>query len=181
MIRTDITYVDRDGRLTQAGFQALRWSLNDLSDVALTAPATGNLLTYNGTAWVNTVPMPLLGTITTTSGATQSLTGLTLTPYKFLRLVIAGVSGNTATWALAIDGLTITSTYAAVNVIRGMMEIDLTDGTFVATTINASPGVSNLATTYAGDNSITTATTTITASITTGTFDAGVIRVYGIR
>jgi hypothetical protein len=183
MLRTDVPYVDQSGRLTQAGFQALQGAsaLGDLSDVLLTTPATGSLLIYNGTKWVNAEPTPLLGTITTTSGTSQSLSSLDLTPYKFLRLVVVAVSTNNAAWFLELDGKQVSATDNAAGVQRGIIDIDLTDGTFSANLARAAFNTSAAAAPYSGDTDITTATTTVTVSASAGTFDNGSIRVYGIR
>jgi hypothetical protein len=122
-----------------------------------------------------------LGTITTTSGSSQSLSSLTLTTYKFLRLTFVGVSTNNASWLLQVDGLDITGTpQAAASVLRGSMDIDLANGVFTSQITNVGANNSAASSNFAGDTSITTASTSVTVSTSAGTFDAGNIRVYGI-
>lgn len=215
MLRTDVAYVDREGKLTQAGFQALGassgpvvvpdgdygaititggvWavdpgavSLDNLSDVVLTAPANGQLLSYNGTNWVNTTPaasggVTFLGSITTTSGASQSLSSLDLTPYRFLRLTFVGVSTNSASWLMQVDGLSIISpAQNAAATLRGIMDIDLTNGVFSSQIGSAGTNASTNGSGFVGDTAITTASTSVTVSTSAGAFDAGSVRVYGI-
>jgi hypothetical protein len=123
----------------------------------------------------------LLGTILTTSGSSQSLTSLDLTPYKFLRLVFEAVSTDNASWVLRVDGIQISGTFAAANLLRGAMEIQLSNGVFWASLASAATNASAVATAYCGDTDITTATTTVTVSTSAGAFDLGNVRVYGIR
>ena len=60
---------------------------------------SGNVLTSNGTAWVSSAPassggLTLLATLTTTSGTTQSATGLATT-YTNLLIVYEGINNTT--------------------------------------------------------------------------------------
>lgn len=138
---------------------------------------SGQFLKSNGDAaptWAVAGPQ-LLGTITTTSGTSQSLTSLVLTGYKFLRLVFngvsAGASGNLSVGSLVLGAWTNTS-----NSLNGIMDIDLTNGIGHGNSIG-SPGPLNTTGT-AGATGYSTATTTVT--VTSGTtFDAGSILVYG--
>lgn len=56
---------------------AVPFPIDDLTDVVLTTPAVGDLLTYDGTSWVNTPPVvPVTGTFTPIiSGATTAGSG----------------------------------------------------------------------------------------------------------
>lgn len=80
---------------------------NGTSALQVVAPGTtGNLLTSDGTTWQSTAPaasasLTLLATLTTTSGTTQSATGLATT-YKNLVCVYEGVGNSTGS-----DGLII--------------------------------------------------------------------------
>lgn len=118
----------------------------------------------------------LLGTITTTSGTSQSLTSLVLTGYKSLRLVFNGVSaggsGNLSVGSLVLGGWTNTT-----NVLTSIVDIDLGTGIGIGYSTGAAGPLNNTGT--AGATGYSTATTTVT--VTSGsTFDAGSIAVYGI-
>lgn len=119
--------------------------------------------------------MTLLGTLTTTSGTTQTLSGLTLTNYKRLYCVIDGVSW-TASVSMTIDGLVCTtSSGAAANVIYGSVDVDLATGVYVGLGyVQATSG--NV---FVGKTSYRTSSTSITFG--GGTFDAGQIQVYGVK
>lgn len=125
------------------------------------------------------VATTLLGTITTTSGASQTLSSLNLTTYKFLRLVFDGVSVNTAA-NLTIGGSIVGTLGSSGDNLRGIMDIDLTDGTFACSLADTPPLGGGIAVTYAGDNTITTASVSVVAAVSAGTFDAGEIRVFGM-
>ena len=118
----------------------------------------------------------LLGTITTTSGTSQSLTSLVLTGYKFLRLVFNGVSGS-STGVLSIGSLALLASAAAVDADYGFLEIELSTG-IASGSLSRSNGtaVSNY---YNGTTGITNASTSVTASLSAGNFDLGSINVYG--
>jgi hypothetical protein len=142
---------------------------------ALLAPGTsGQVLRTNGAganpswATVSASPYTLLGTINTTSGTSQSLTSLVLTPYKFLRMVFNGVSG-TAQINIAIDGILVAITSSAAGAIRGAFEIDLANGVILYNT-----PLETAATSYR------TSTTSVGVTCTGGNFDAGSILVYGV-
>ncbi len=125
----------------------------------------------------------LLGTITTTSGASQTLSGLDLTNYKFLVAVLNSVSGGTTAHSITMESLVITATTSASNEAhRGVVVIELTTGAFSASCSKSatSPPVSNLGTTYAGDCNILNSSTSITFAPNTGVFDAGAIRIFGV-
>ena len=122
------------------------------------------------------LPSVLLGTLTTTSGSTQTLSGLVLTPYRFLRVTVNGVSSTTTA-----SGLFIASTSnrigadlaAASDTWRGSIIIDLNNGIATSMLFSAAPQY------YAPFSGYSTATTAISFVLNAGTFDAGSIRVYG--
>lgn len=144
--------------------------------VRLPKGTAGQQLRMNsgGTApeWVTpaTTGETLLGTLTTTSGTTQTLSGLTLTGYKFLQITLTGVSHNDGvSQALLIDGLGLSSG-APINtdLLSGVILLDLATGAF------GSPNRSQ-------KTSITTASTSISFTWASGAaFDAGSIRIYGV-
>ena len=125
--------------------------------------------------YVDTV---LLGTLTTTSGSTQTLSSLTLTPYKFLHLTLNGVSTTTSTSATIGFGSssnlfgTVTAT---AQVVSGMAWVDLTNG--IATCATRTAGSIHVGT---GSSGYSTATTSISIT-TTSVFDAGTVLIYGVK
>ena len=139
---------------------------------------SGQFLKSNGDAaptWAVAGPQ-LLGTITTTSGTSQSLTSLTLTGYKFLRLVFNGVSAG-ASGTLTVGSMTVLTWSAGNNTAYGICDIDLTNGVGMSQ-ISISTGGGATSQTQAAPTGYSTATTTVT--VTSGTtFDAGSILVYG--
>ena len=123
--------------------------------------------------------MTLLGTLTTTSGSSQSLTGLSLTSYKQLVFDINGVSGSTSGMSLSIGSGVISSSLAAADVINGMVFLSLWSGVAFPILTRASlPSVSSGLISQTG---YSTATTTVAVSISPGNFDLGSIRVYGVK
>lgn len=122
---------------------------------------------------VSTGGMTLLGTLTTTSGTTQTLSGLTFTDYKSLYIVITGVSFTTAA-AMTLGGVTFcANTGLASGVVDGYSILDLTNGIFNTTSEGSSLR------TDIGNTSYSNATTSIVFA--GGTFDAGSIKVYGVK
>lgn len=126
--------------------------------------------------------MTLLGTLTTTSGSTQTLSGLTLTDYKFIIVRLNGVSATSNT-TIRIQGgaganADISETMTNVsNLLYSEVSIELaTSNAWYISSINNSGGIARMTAT-----SVTTAVTSITFSPGGGTFDAGTIRVYGVK
>lgn len=156
---------------------------------------SGQVLTSGGASaapsWadVSANSMTLLGTITTTSGASQSLSGLTLTSYKQLLLVIRGVSHNSGTSQSLLVGTSTTDDIAVTNVAGnaffffGQIWIDLDTGSFcsVPAAAAAATSSSNSSVTFAGDLTITNASTVVSVAPLAGSFDAGSILVYGVK
>ena len=138
---------------------------------------SGQFLKSNGDAaptWAVAGPQAL-GTITTTSGTSQSLSSLVLTGYKFLRLVFNGVSAG-ASGNLSVGSLVLGAWTNNANVLSGIMDIDLTNGVGHFGSTGLAGPLSTAGT--AGATGYSTATTTVT--VTSGTtFDAGSILVYG--
>jgi hypothetical protein len=129
----------------------------------------------------------LLGTITTTSGASQSLSSLTLTSYKFLKLVFRAVSANATAFVLVgnstADDVQITPSISSLtDIISGFCEIELSTGraTFIGIT-GASDAVSGTMSNRYAPTAITTASTAVSLAVNTGAFDAGAVDVYGLR
>lgn len=149
---------------------------------------TGALPAIDGSALTGVASMTLLGTLTTTSGSSQTLSGLTLTSYKQLLAVFKLVSSNGTSGIIISSGigLTITDNGGATAGICGTMLYDLTNGILTTSTsaaINAaSTNQAVVGSTYAAvtNSSITTASTSITFS-SGATFDGGSILIYGVK
>jgi hypothetical protein len=93
--------------------------LNSLSGVGITTPVEGDLLTYNGTSWVNGVPAGSIlqvvsatktDTFSTTSGSDVSITGLTatITPASTSSKILVSVSVPFSTSTNQINSITLT-------------------------------------------------------------------------
>jgi hypothetical protein len=169
---------------------------NGTSPVQFVAPGTsGNVLTSDGTTWASTAPtsggMTLLGTITTTSGSTQTLGSLVLTDYKQLKLVFNGVSSSSGSGSYRITDpdsteLSLGSVSSTTsNRICGITTIDLNSGVLVHIGWNATPSstpnIGSGQTPVAGKTTFSTATTSVTINLSIGNFDAGSILVYGVK
>lgn len=144
--------------------------------VRLAKGTAGQVLRMNAGAtapeWGDVVGK-LLGTITTTSGATQTLSGLTLTGYRKLELVFKGVSG-TSSATLSFGTKQICGT---IDTASGLLTLDLATGVFMAG-VYTEGGNGAI---YTGTTTYSTASTSISVGISTGAFDAGAISVWGIR
>jgi hypothetical protein len=120
----------------------------------------------------------LLGTLTTTSGTTVTLSGLDLTKFRFIKFVFNGVSfAGAGSQNFSIGGAVAFQLSASANTVTGIVEIDLFNGkggSFGGETAvgGASNGMSS---------TITTASTSVSVTTTPNAFDAGSIRVYGVQ
>jgi hypothetical protein len=137
---------------------------------------SGQVLTSGGSgaapSWASADSYTHLGTIATTSGSTVTLSGLTLTSYKFLLLVYNVVS-FTVTAAMRLAGSHLSATIAASSTASGSVQIDLTNGVAVSC---GSTGFVN-----AAPSGLTTDSTSISLTTSAGNFDAGSVRVYGVK
>lgn len=149
----------------------------------LPAGTSGQFLKTNGAganpAWASETVggVTFLGTITTTSLATQSLTGLNLTGYKFLRAVFSGVSTVASTWDISFAGGVVVNNSTNSSAYSGIVDIDLAIGVG-SSVMSTGSGVAGqaLATTF----TVTNASTSVAVSLGGSSFDAGSVRVYGI-
>lgn len=114
---------------------------------------------------------PLLGTLTTTSGSTQTLSSLVLTPFRFVRCTFLNLSAN-ATANVLIGGVAVAVGAAASDTISGFIDFDLANGVWAATSNNRA---------FGGSGGITSAATSISASVSAGSFDGGSVRIYGVK
>lgn len=145
---------------------------------ALAKGTAGQALVMNAdvTQAIWAAPHALLGTITTASGTSASLTGLVLTPYKFLRFAVNAVSG-TASFNMTIDITQCAgASGSAAALLYGFIDLDLSTGVFSATI--GVPG-SNFSV-YAGITAFTNASTEVFVGSSGADFDGGTVRVYGI-
>lgn len=143
------------------------------NDNDTTIPTSAAVKDYTDTR----AAMTLLGTIATTSGTSVSLGSLSLTGYKFLRFVVAGVSGD-ASITISLGGVRCSdASGSASGALYGVFDLDLTAGIFMAAVGVAAANVAS----WGGATSYTTASTSIAFTASGGNFDAGSIRVYGIR
>ena len=149
----------------------------------------GQVLTSGGSgaapSWASASSYTLLGTLTTTSGNSHTLSGLTLTDYKFLFLSVNGVSATLSTymrWATnnshrITAELGVNSLFWSGNII-----VDLATSKFAANIAESSAAASLPADYgYGGPCALTNASTSVTISLNTGNFDAGSIIIYGVR
>lgn len=93
------TQTGNSGKFLTTNGTAVSWAsisqaLSGLSDVTLTSPASGQLLSYNGTKWVNTTPSYLTGNQTITISGDASGSGSTAIS---LALANSGVTAGTYT------------------------------------------------------------------------------------
>lgn len=156
------------------------------SNTGFTAAGTsGQVLKSNGTSapsW-GMSGATLLGTLNTTSGSTQTLSGLNLTDYKTLIIYLNNVSSS-STATIRLNSIAITqATGATGNSVWGVCFVDLSIGTFAAissATASATGTLSNTGVTNNGNCGITDASTSLVFSPSAGSFDAGTIKVYGV-
>jgi len=120
----------------------------------------------------------LLGTMTTTSGTSQTLSSLDLTLFKFLRVVVNGVSTTFSNSVLRIGGQNISpSIQSSASIFYGIVDLDLSSGVFGSTVISTT----SLKEVTVGDTAYTNATTSVVISTSGGTFDLGSINIYGVK
>ena len=146
----------------------------------------GQVLRMNAGAtapeWAAPESMTLLGTITTTSGTTQTLSGLTLTSYKQLVFDFNGVSHNSGSnQSISIAGVQATITRAATGLFSGIAVVSLDTG-FMNAIIDDTGSLPNTVSPRCGMTGYSTATTSVSVSPSGGAaFDAGSIKVYGVK
>ena len=137
----------------------------------------GTGLSITGTTIDASASWTLLGTLTTTSGASQALSPLVLTSYKFLKVVFNGVSHSDGSQrAITMDGVKIIEDEPNGTAIYGHVIVDLSNG--IAAAITGGNGSSG--STWVADTTVTTADISITFAPEAGNFDAGSIKVYAI-
>lgn len=168
---------------------------NGTGQVGLVAPSTsGNVLTSNGTTWTSSAPpgsMTLLGTVSTASGTSASLSSLTLTDYRQIQFVFTQISASgTSAFLRIVDPNTTSisvaqfSTSSSALFLSGIMTLDLATGVYSSNAfrgLSTSPDGGETGQSFAGITTHSTSSTSFTFNISAGSFDAGSIRVYGIK
>ena len=128
----------------------------------------------------------LLGTLATTSGTSVTLSSLDLTGYKRLEVIFENVSATVNSSNIRLNSANIgqATGYAVDDYFYGVVSISLDTGIFAAQGAFYS---SFYAFTEAGVNmggagasGLTTASTSITFTLSAGNFDAGSIKFYGV-
>lgn len=163
------TQLDPDAPLTSTLMYQMRDNLIAIAESDTTVPAD-----YQ-------IGHRLLGTLTTTSGSTVTLSGLVLTPYRFLKCVFNGTGSNSNSTSHQIGGAVVVSLPLSSDRAWGVVEIDLFNGTgfSVMSINNANPnGVGGAV--FGLRTSLTTASTSVSA-VSSAVFGAGSIRVYGVQ
>ena len=112
----------------------------------------------------------LLGTIATTSGLTQTLSGLSLTDYTQIYVSVIGVKmASTTSSIIKAGGLTLyTSTFTSLNYTYATLDL-------TRTTV----GFSNSA--YQGSHTTTTSSTSISVTSSGAAFSGGSVKIYGVK
>jgi hypothetical protein len=124
----------------------------------------------------------LLGTLTTTSGSTQTLSSLDLTPYKVLRAVWNSVSHDKAADDVIIfAGQSVTGPVNRINNIYGITDIDLLNGIGISSLADLRLSTSDVSTVRNIRTSLTNASTSVSVTISGGSFDLGSIKIYGVK
>lgn len=130
--------------------------------------------------------MVLLATLNTTSGQTVTASGLDLTNYKMLSIEIDGIGDNSATSGMfSVAGIALVGTGTnATFRIYGSYSLLLSSGILTGFHSVAAPTAPPQLLTQAsggGRTAITNASTSISVTIATTNFAAGVVRIYGLR
>jgi hypothetical protein len=115
----------------------------------------------------------LLGTVNTTSGSTQTLSGLDLTGYKQVQAWLNGVDPSTTATTSIISVGGATAVTAQAGSVSAFVVIDLLTGRSASINSFDDRGVFSSST-------LTTSSTSISVT-TTQTFASGSVRFYGVK
>jgi hypothetical protein len=185
-----------DAIIFNTGSQSERLRINTSGAIGLAGSnfgTSGQVLTSGGSgATPSWLPkgMTLISALSA-SGTNPIASGLTLTSYRTLMIVIEGVTQNAGAnrgfliGTSTADDLAFTSNVFNATTARGIMWIDLNAGTMTAVVESVAAGASapaaNSSTTYIANLPFTTASTAISFALSgTGSFNAGTFRIYGL-
>lgn len=131
-------------------------------------------------------PTVLLGTLATTSGTTQTLSGLTLTPYKFLVVSFDLTYSTGSSGSVLLQGRTLHSggsTFTNVSV-KGIFNIDLFRG-FGQSQFLANPAtgtaLSGITTSFSPVINNSTTSISVTTAGSGATLFGGDVMFYGVK
>ena len=185
-------------QITDANVTTLKIADNAVTGakIALGSDAQGDVMYYNGTDWVRLAAgtsgqflktngaganpawvtpavsgMTLLATLATTSSNSVPTGTLNLTPYRKLFISLNGISASASTIGVLLNGITFFTLGTGASTNSAWADIDLATGIGLKATASV-PSSDAMG--------ITTATTVLTFTTSSGTFDAGSIQIYGV-
>jgi hypothetical protein len=121
--------------------------------------------------------MTLINTLTTTSGTTQTFSGLSLGSYRKIFIAFNGISCTSGTNTLTVGGATTAAAFANASTVSGSVEIELIAG--LGNWLLKGGATTEL--TVGAQFNITTATTSFNITWAgSNAFDAGSISLYGV-
>jgi len=192
---TDRTITLPDVTTTLVGTDATQTLTNksiagsQLTGTVASSLLTGALPAIDGSALTGIITggMTLLGTMTTTSGTSQVLSGLNLTSYKMLMISynLVSTTNLNSVLQLSVTGsgaMSISPSLGATsNYFGGITLVSLggTNGGVMSAIGSASFGSSYLS--IGGYSDFSTATTSITLGTGAGNFDSGTVTFYGMK
>jgi len=162
---------------------------------APTAAAGTNTTQVATTAFAlaNSTGQTLLGTLTTTSGSTQTLSGLVLTSYKQLLFMYNSVRGNSATVSHVhrVGSAEISARLGSNTYVKAKVLVSLVDGYAYPVLATGSSATGAFVWFDTGgpipygyqveQTGYTTATTSVSVSVSSGNFNAGSVVIYGVK
>jgi hypothetical protein len=156
---------------------------NGVTAPALTGPIdaanlTGALPAIDGSALtgLSSGGLTLLGTLATTSGASVTFSGLSLSSYVYLFVIVSGVSPTySPSTALTFGGIVVSPNIATASSASGLIWLNLANGWASSAVATANDSTRQVQTPYTG------ASTSISFSFGLGNFDAGSITIYGVK
>jgi hypothetical protein len=177
------------GTFTAAGGIAYATSTTALA--AIGAGTSGQALVSGGAGaptWstISSGGMTLLGTLTTTSGTTQTLSSLTLTSYNYILIDYYNIGATTTGWVYvkgnAGANAIITANANQPSGLFGKAVINLSNSFVIFDSVAGTIGTVSGGAVGTGETSVSTSTTSLVFSPTgVGTFNKGVVKIYGVK